>query len=113
MPEQARITYSGFYDAPLAFVVWHKEKQILFWRVFDETLDDFPESYKVFLLPNISDEELDKSWAQVEKLATHFLGEIPVKSVQFDSSMRKEIGTEVIDSLIESGWNEDSKQTRT
>jgi hypothetical protein len=71
---QAKITYSGFHDVPLAFVVWHEGSQYLFWRVFDDVLDDYPDTYKVFSLPGLPADEIEKSWQHIEKLATTYLG---------------------------------------
>ena len=97
--EKAEIIYSGFYDVPLAFAVWHRGRQFLFLREFDEALDDYPDTYRVFSLPGLSDEVLNSSWQRVESLATGFLGEVPVREVKFDPSMRHEIETAVIDKM--------------
>ncbi len=101
MSHKAPIIYSGFYDVPLAFVVWNDEKQFLFLRDFDEALDDYPNFYRVFTLPNLSDEEVKKSWVQIETLANQFVGEIPVAEIHFDSTKRKEIVLKPLENLID------------
>ena len=101
MNHKAPIIYSGFYDVPLAFVVWHDEKQFLFLRDFDETLDDYPNFYRVFILPNLSDEEVKNSWVQIETLANSFVGEIPVTEINFDSTKRKEIVLKPLENLLD------------
>ena len=100
MSYKASIIYSGFYDVPLAFVVWHGEKQFLFLRDFDEALDDYPSFYRVFTLPSLSDEEVKNSWVQIETLTDSFLGEIPVAEINFDSTKRKEIILKPLENLL-------------
>ena len=96
MSKQARIVYSGFWDVPLAFVVWHEGKQFLFLREFDEIIDDYPDEYRVFLLPDIPEHEIKRHWATIENLATKYLGVVPIKDVNFDQSMREKIDTDVL-----------------
>ena len=100
MNHKAPIIYSGFYDVPLAFVVWHGEKQFLFLRDFDEALDDYPNFYRVFTLPNLSDEDVKNSWVQIETLTDSFVGEIPVAEINFDSTKRKEIILTPLENLL-------------
>ena len=54
MTGKAEFIYSGFYDAPLTLVVWHSGQQFLFLRRFDDTLDDYPDKYRVFTLPGFT-----------------------------------------------------------
>lgn len=98
---KAKIIYSGFYDTPLAFVVWHGDMQLLFWRVFDDVIDDFPDEYKVFVLPNVPEEIIKSSWQHLDMLATRFLGVVPIRKIEFDPSKREEIDTSVINDLTE------------
>jgi hypothetical protein len=94
---KAKIIYSGFYDVPLAFAVWHSGRQFLFLRDFDDVIEDYPDTYRVFSLPGLPDAVIKDSWQRIEGLATGFLGEVPVREVKFDESMRKEIDTDVLD----------------
>lgn len=100
MQNTAKLRYQGFYDVPRSFVVKHGGRQILFDCVFDDDLDDYPETYQVYLLPSLSDEELTGSWERLPERATEFLGEVPVGDVQFDSTRRREIDTAVLDALL-------------
>jgi hypothetical protein len=97
--ELTEIIYSGFYDAPLAFAVWHAGRQYLFLREFNDALDDYPDTYQVFSLPGLSDEVLESSWRSIKSLATEFLGEVLIAEVKFDPTRRKEIATGVIDNV--------------
>ena len=94
---KAKIIYGGFYDVPLAFVVSHVEKQLFFLREFDHALDDYPDTYQVFTLPNLSEDVVRNSWGQIEDMATDLLGEIPIKEIEFDPMHRVWIDTKVID----------------
>ena len=94
------IKYMGFWDIPRIFIVRHRGETILFDSPFDETLDDYPDSFKVFLMPSIRDEDLPKDWTTLKTRATHFLGEISVHRVLFDPSKRRSIDTAVVDELI-------------
>ena len=98
-----KINYSGFWDRPLAFVVEYRGKQLLFSREFDETVDEYEDAYRVFVLPNVSDQDLamPASWEDLPELSSGYLGKVPVKDVQFDATYRKEIDTNVIDALLD------------
>ena len=99
VPGKAGIIYSGFYDVPLAFVVWHGGRQYLFLRLFDDEHDDYPDAYRVFSIPGLPDEVIKSSWLSLESMTTAFLGEVAVRDVKFDPSKRKEIETGVLDQL--------------
>ena len=86
---------------PEAFVVSHCGTQFLFLREFDDDLDDYPDAYRVFVLPNLSEDAVKQSWLHLEQHAIKALGEIPVKDVEFDPSKRREINTKLLDDLLE------------
>jgi hypothetical protein len=98
----AKIIYGGFWDVPLEFVVSHAGKQFLFLREFDEAIDDYPDNYRVFLLPGIPNCEIKQLWSDIERQAIEFLGEVPVKEVKFDKSTRKRIDTNVLQRFVTS-----------
>jgi hypothetical protein len=100
MGNWAEINYRGFHDVPGAFVVWHRGRQFLFLREFDDDLDDYQSSYRVFSLPGLSNDVVESSWAGIENLATSLLGEVPVLEVKFDASRRKKIDTEILERLL-------------
>lgn len=96
------IHYRGFWDRPLSFVVEHRDKQLLFWRDFDEAVDEYEDAYRVFVLPDISAQDLaaPASWENLPERAVALLGIVPVKDVKFDATYRKEIDANVIDALL-------------
>ena|ERR1044071_2553103 len=99
MSEKSAIQYRDFYDVPRIFLVNHRGTQYLFDCPFDQDLDDYPDTYRVFVLPADSCSNLSGSWEDLASSATAYLGKVPVKSVQFDSTRRREIETDVLDEL--------------
>jgi hypothetical protein len=94
---KAKIIYSGFWDVPSAFVVSRGGNQYLFHRGhFDDESDDYPDTYKVYTLPNLPEDVVRDSWARIESLTTGFLGEIPIREIEFDPMRRCWIDTKVI-----------------
>ena len=96
-----RITFRDFYDIPRMFIIRHRGMQLLFDCEFDDRVDDYPDTYKIYVLPNISDDELQSSWEYLPDKATCFLGILPVTGVVFDPSLRREIETKIIDGLLD------------
>ncbi len=96
----APIQYKGFWDVPLVFLTRYKDQTILFDCPFDENLEDYCESYRVYQMPQLSDEELPKDWTTLHLKATRFLGEVPVQRVRFDKTKRREMETDVLDELL-------------
>ena len=99
MSEMAPIKYMGFYDVPRIFITHYAGETFLFDCPFDEELEDDSDTYKVYMLPSINDEDLPKDWTSLHTRATHYLGEVPVKSVHFDQTRRKSVDTSIIDQL--------------
>ncbi len=96
-----RITYRDFYDIPRMFIIRHRGMQLLFDCEFDDSVDDYPDTYKIYVLPNISDDALQSSWEYLPDKATCFLGILPVTGVVFDPSLRREVETKMIDNLLD------------
>ena len=94
----SKILYSGFYDAPLAFVTSQENMQYLFWRgFFDEQLDDYPNEYQVFVLPNLSEELINESWISLPEKAIAYVGKVSMDRVVFDPTRREFIDTGTFD----------------
>jgi hypothetical protein len=96
---ETRISYSGFYDAPLAFVACHNDKQYLFWRVFDDTLDEYPDEYEVFVLPDLSEREIGESWSTLPEKAKAYVGKLNLNQIIFDPTRRRSIQTNILERL--------------
>lgn len=100
MDKLVQIEYRDFYDVPRIFVVSHGGSQILFECRFDDDLDDYAETYKVFLMPPQERLDLGGSWEHLSESATKFLGEIPVNAITFDETRRNAIDPQVIEDLM-------------
>ncbi len=96
----APIHYRDFYDLPRIFITSYEGKDYLFDCPFDDELDDYPDSYRVYQLPALSEEELPGSWEGLPKLAALYLGEVPVAEVQFDPTKREKIDTVILSDLL-------------
>ena len=66
---------------------------------FDDETEDFPDFYKVFLVPPFTTQELAGSWVKLHERARKYLGEVRLSDVTFDPSRRKEIETALLDQL--------------
>jgi hypothetical protein len=95
----ASIEYRDFWDFPRMFLVRHDGHLYLFDCEFDEEAEDFRDFYKIYLMPEVSDEELSDAWIQLPKKATHYCGSISTQSVIFDETKRHSVDTAVLDSL--------------
>jgi len=94
------IIYSGFHDTPLTFVVWHRGAQYLFWREFDDELDDYPRSYDVYRLPELPDDALVATWNSLPEQAICKIGSVPLRAVVFDPTNRQSIDSSVFEELL-------------
>ncbi len=93
------IRYRDFYDLPRIFIASYEGRQYLFDCPFDDALDDYPESYRVYQLPLLSEAELQGSWEHLSARAIDFLGTLPLAAVQFDPTKRACINAAVFTSL--------------
>lgn len=94
------IRYRDFYDVPRIFITTHDRELYLFDCPFDEQLDDYSESYQVYQLPAIAEDELQGSWEHLAERAASVLGTVPVAQVQFDTMKRNSIDIAVLEELI-------------
>lgn len=99
MNQWAPIRYREFWDIPRIFLVPYRGKCFLFDCDFDEATEDFPDKYRVYIIPEPSDEELAGSWDKLHEKAMRCLGEVPTQKVRFDPSKRREIDTGVLEEL--------------
>ena len=81
MSEMTQIKYMGYYDVPLIFITCYGGETYLFDCPFDEEREDDSDSYKVYVLPALKDEELPKDRTTLHKRATRYVGEVPIASV--------------------------------
>src|SRR5207302_1388121 len=91
--------YREFWDVPRMFLVASQGKHFLFDCPFDETTEDFPDAYRVYLMPPSTEEELAGSWDQLSERALQYLGKVLIGKVRFDPSRRREIDTAILEEL--------------
>lgn len=81
--------YRDFWDVPRIFLALKDDYLLLFDCKFNEEKDDYEEEYKVFIMPELSNDEISGSWHQLSEKAIKCLGKIFVNEVKFDGSKRK------------------------
>jgi hypothetical protein len=99
MNDWVPIRYLGFWDVPRNFLVRFGGEFLLFDCPFDENIDDYPDAYSVYALPEMTDAEIDTDWAGLPTRATRSLGTVPISAVTFDETRRKAIRADVFDRL--------------
>jgi hypothetical protein len=99
MSAWADINYRGFWDVPRIFFVRHDDRLYLFDCPFDEGVEDYAENYQVYLMPEIPEADLPKDWTTLPARAIRRVGEVPVASVKFDPTKRRQIDTAILDAL--------------
>jgi len=82
------------------FLVSYVGDRFLFDCKFDDELDDYPDTYRVFLMPSDAELDLEGSWEHLSDVAMQYLGEVRVSAINFDESRRSTIGTEVLKDLV-------------
>ena len=99
MSSRVKIIYREFYDIPRVFIVNYNEKLFLFESEFLDKADDYSNQYKIYLLPKLTQDELNGSWVDMNRKAICNLDSVHVNSVEFDSTLRKDIDTKIIDNI--------------
>ena len=100
MSQRVPIEYRGFWDVPRIFLAHYEGHTFLFDCAFDQELDDYPDTYKVFLLPEIRDDELPQDWTTLHRRVLTYLGDFPVSDVSFDATRRQSIDSRPLDILL-------------
>lgn len=94
------IQYRDFYDIPRIFLLRHKEHLLLLDSPFDDYIDEYSSFYDVYLMPELSQEMLEGSWARLQESASRLLGRIPVAAVKFDITSRKTVDSSSLEALL-------------
>jgi len=91
------IRYRDFWDQPRIFVVEDAGDTLLFDCKFDDEVEDFPDDYQIYILPPLSAEDYESSWAPFRDRAIAYLGSVPLNAVRFDPTMRQAIDASILD----------------
>jgi hypothetical protein len=94
------IRYRDFYDLPRLFLAEYEGRHYLFDCPFNEELDDYPDSYRVYQMPALPESELQGSWEHLPERAINFLGLVPVAQVQFDPTRRARINVAIFREVL-------------
>ena len=100
MGEMVPFRFGSFYDVPRTIVVRYRERLVLLRSDFDDILDEYPDTYSVYVLPDSVEESLKRSSWEFLVSISNCIGCIPVKSVTFDPSKSKMIDPSILDELI-------------
>jgi hypothetical protein len=95
----APIRYRDFWDVPRIFLVSYRGQLFLFDCPFDETLEDFPDLYHVYVMPALGEDELSGSWAGLALKAIRHVGDVPIAQVRFDQTKRQGIDPSLLDDM--------------
>jgi hypothetical protein len=79
------------------FFVRHQGQVLLFDCPFDEDTEDYPDDYRVYVMPEIGELDLSASWMQLPLKALRTLGVVAVADVAFDSTRRSAIDPAILD----------------
>jgi hypothetical protein len=74
----------------------YEKRLIMFESRFSEELDDYEASYKVYLMPDLSPEEIKDHGANLSALATGVVGQVPVNRSMFDKTLRNAVSEDVL-----------------
>ena len=101
MGEMIPFRYGGFWDVPRFILLRYRGKALLLESPFDESLDEYPDDYAVYVLPNGTEwSELPQgSWIRVETPRS-LIGRIPIGEVAFDPTKRKALDSGRLDTLF-------------
>lgn len=100
MSQKISFIYREFYDVPRMIVLRREGSLILLESVFDNETDDYSDSYEVFVLQDLSENEFQGSREDLRSKATKSLCQVLIRDVKFDPTLRKEIEATVIDDLL-------------
>src|SRR5688572_9585980 len=95
--------YRDFWDVPRIFIAQREgSAALLFDCKFDQTKEDYDNSYDVYLMSEIPESDLEGSWEDLPKRSQRFLGKVSIDDVKFDVSRRSFIDDENIKILLDS-----------
>ncbi len=93
--------YRDFYDVPRAFMVVPRPGLTLFFDCpFDDSLDDYPDCYRVYAIEGLNLDELPTDWRRLCHLSKERLGEVPIASLTFDTTRRSEVLVDDLETLV-------------
>ena len=93
--------FRGFWDVPRFIAVRYRGKLLLLQSAFDDDLDEYPDTYSVYILHESVEDSLQmSSWMFLDDCEKKGIGEIRVDSVKFDESRRVSLDPSCLDELL-------------
>ena len=93
--------YSGFWDVPRYILLRYRERTLLLQSPFDESMDEYPDEYFVYQVPDtISQAVLGGDWALLHEAELHFIGKMPISTVAFDPTKRRTLDSCCLEGLF-------------
>ena len=93
--------YGGFWDVPRYMLLRYRGKTLLLQSPFDDTLDEYPEVYSVYEVPDtISQSVLEGNWTLLKDADLRLVGEIAISTVIFDPTERRRLDSSCHDPLF-------------
>jgi hypothetical protein len=99
MPKVA-FEYRDFWEVPRLIVCTVEGIVLLLDSEFDESLAEYASRYKVYAMPPEMDLDAPSSSEELPASLPEYLGSIPVSSIEFDPSLRKEMEAEPLLELL-------------
>ena len=99
MNEWIPIRYLGFWDVPRNFFVRWGDQLLLFDCPFDDELDDYPDDYAVYQMPELMLKDIESNWIGLPDKAIRVVGHVPITDVKFDGTRRRAIRSEIFSRL--------------
>lgn len=93
--------YGGFWDVPRFILLRYDGKVLYLQSPFDEELDEYPDYYTVYLVPDSMGEScLSVDWKRFDNAPLTRVGQIPISAVKFDSTLRKSLDSSCLEPIF-------------
>ena len=86
---------------PRYMLLRYREKTLLLQSPFDDAMDEYPDIYSVYEVPDtISQSVLGGDWTPLKDADLRFVGEIPISTVAFDPTKRSTLDSSCLEPLF-------------
>ncbi len=94
------ISYGCFHDVPRIFLIRYQAKLLLFESRFSKETDDYETLFRVYLMPELTKEQIKQSGDRLSSLSEKLIGCLPVKQIKFDETLREFVSEDSLRSLV-------------
>ena len=90
MSPMSNFRYVDFYDVPRTIVLRFQDRWFRLQSAFNDELDEYEREYSIYPLPDSFEPVQSGSpWKFLEELELNCIAKVPVNSVQFDRTKRR------------------------